>query len=441
MESLKKERGDGGTNEKTDTSPLDALYNFNRSPEESPAAKELESARIMKEEQARSERAKRLEEEERVRLEREKELLKVRETLSAEAKLISERERLEEVGKENLIIERAQGYDFEKQDGERVLALINEMQDLYIIEINELKSDLSGSYFAKKRRAKNLKILEQEFLSFEEYKREFVLNATELQKELRGEKDEMHRERLLVTRAYLVNLDEIQKKISSLPLFGPEFGKRFLELGPMTYEKYLLTIHPFLLGVYKKSWSYSWRKMATVKKTVSDSQNIHIDEEIPFDEMESTNDDVDKYRKNESKVGEVFINSESVDYRNKELFVPKIPDKVRKGSIADVMKYVHETYKDTHIIPDVRYYKYLFETSEAAEKEKDPIKKEEILSRIPTQMRESSSSWFFPGSAIVHEDGHWVTPVIDFRFGAAMSLGFGVNIGWSQNYEVILLKR
>jgi hypothetical protein len=100
-----------------------------------------------------------------------------------------------------------------------------------------------------------------------------------------------------------------------------ELGKEFLDEEEFTPEQYLTDLHPFMLETYKK-WSYKPEQLETVESVTSNPDNIHIDEEIPFDEMRAINTDTAKLEANKSKTGEIYLTSESIDFENTKLFIP-----------------------------------------------------------------------------------------------------------------------
>jgi hypothetical protein len=219
-----------------------------------------------------------------------------------------------------------------------------------------------------------------------------------------------------------------------------ELGKEFLEESSITPESYLTDLHPFLLETYKK-WSYTEEQLKTVEKVISNPDNIHIGEDIPFESLKTQNKDETTRKANKSHTGELYLSSESIDYETTKPFIPEIPEDITKQGVSGVMKYIHDTYKDTHIIPDLTYYKYLTQLGDQYNTETDPIKKEAILSQIPEVFRDTSKYFYFPGSAFFNESGRWVCPCLGWSGAGFARNADGVEDGWDSNDRVVLLER
>lgn len=218
-----------------------------------------------------------------------------------------------------------------------------------------------------------------------------------------------------------------------------DLGKEFREDGSLTPEQYLTDLHPFMLETYKK-WSYNPDQLKIVEEVTSSPDNIHIDETIPFDEMKAVNSDEAKLEANKSKIGELYLTSESVDFETAKLFTPEIPEKISKNGVGAVMKYIQEKYKETHILPDLKYYQYIAQLGDRHIAEKDPVKKKALLDQIPEQLRDGNY-YFFPGSALVDESGLWMSPVLNW-FGVDFLRGADrVENGWDSSCRVVLLER
>jgi hypothetical protein len=208
----------------------------------------------------------------------------------------------------------------------------------------------------------------------------------------------------------------------------------------ITPESYLTDLHPFLLETYKK-WSYTEEQLKTVEKVISNPDNIHIGEDIPFESLKTQNKDETTRKANKSHTGELYLSSESIDYETTKPFIPEIPEDITKQGVSGVMKYIHDTYKDTHIIPDLTYYKYLTQLGDQYNTETDPIKKEAILSQIPEVFRDTSKHFYFPGSAFFNESGRWVCPCLGWSGAGFARNADGVEDGWDSNDRVVLLER
>ncbi|HMP19293.1 MAG TPA: hypothetical protein PJ997_03100 [Candidatus Paceibacterota bacterium] len=209
----------------------------------------------------------------------------------------------------------------------------------------------------------------------------------------------------------------------------------------LTHKQYLSEIHPFLTETYKEYWVYNEDQLKTVESVTRNPNNIHIDKPIPFDEMVEINKDKNKRESNQSQIGELYITSESVDYEKAKVFIPDIPDNLK--TVSDVMKYIHDTYKDSHILPDLRYYQYIYKLYEQYTTETDPTKKQSILDKIPQQLRPQGKMQysFFPGSAFVGDGGRWVSPRLNWRGSDFRRRARGVEDGWDSRCSALLLER
>jgi hypothetical protein len=229
--------------------------------------------------------------------------------------------------------------------------------------------------------------------------------------------------------------------------------KQIESLLSFTYEKYRADLHPFMLETYKK-WSYNEDQLKTIESVTSNPDNIHIDEEIPFDTLKAINSDEAKREANKSKAGELYLTSEHIDFETATPIIPTIPEGIKKLGISGVMKYIHDTYKDTHILPDLKYYQYLAELADKHkklvdqhEKEKDPTQKallskqiDVTLKQIPEQLRDGNL-YYFPGSALVNESGRWVSPSLHWRGVVFGRDARGVEFIWASHGRVVLLER
>ncbi len=216
-------------------------------------------------------------------------------------------------------------------------------------------------------------------------------------------------------------------------------GEKIKE-GEYTFEQYRAELHPFMLETYKDKWGYGKKQINMVEKVVSSPDNVHIDETIPFDEMIAVNLDDAKLEANKSKAGELYLTSESVDFETAKLFTPEIPEKISINGVGAVMKYIKETYKETHILPDLKYYQYILQLGDRKVAEQDPVKKKALLDQIPEQLR-GEDHHYFPGSLFVDAEGGWVSPNLRWN-----SVGFVRNADrienrWYSNYQVVLFER
>jgi hypothetical protein len=220
-----------------------------------------------------------------------------------------------------------------------------------------------------------------------------------------------------------------------------------------TPEAYLTSLHPFMLETYKK-WSYNEDQLKTIESVTSNPDNIHIDEEIPFDTLKAINSDEAKREANKSKAGELYLTSEHIDFETATPIIPTIPEGIKKLGISGVMKYIHDTYKDTHILPDLKYYQYLAELADKHkklvdqhEKEKDPTQKallskqiDVTLKQIPEQLRDGNQ-YYFPGSAFVNESGRWLSPYLRWNGVEFDRSARRVENSWASYGRVVLLER
>jgi hypothetical protein len=213
-----------------------------------------------------------------------------------------------------------------------------------------------------------------------------------------------------------------------------------------THEQYLADLHPSILETYKK-WSYDEEQLKTVEQVTANPDNIHIDEEIPFDAMVENNNDSTKREANKSQTGEIYLNSESIDFETATTFIPEIPDDIQKQGVSGVMKYIHETFGKgaivdgkEYILPDIKYYQYLAELGDQYKKETDETKKESLLKQIPEQLRDGNYC-YFPGSALVFRSGSWVSPNLVWRADGFYRYASRVEDGWHSRERVVLLER
>jgi len=218
-----------------------------------------------------------------------------------------------------------------------------------------------------------------------------------------------------------------------------ELGKEFVDDDVFTPEQYLTDLHPFMLETYKK-WSYTEEQLKTVESVISNPDNIHIDEDIPFDSLKAINSDETKRESNKSHTGELYLTGESIDFGTAKPFIPTIPDDIKAQGVSGVMKYIYNTYKDTHILPDLKYYQYLAQLGDQYKSESDPIKKESLLKQIPEQIRDSNW-YYFPGSAFVYESGGWVSPCLCWCGDEFNRRALRVGNAWDSNDRFVLLER
>lgn len=239
------------------------------------------------------------------------------------------------------------------------------------------------------------------------------------------------------------NLKEAETLLSK----AKELKDKYLELksklenkGNITYEQYLSDIHPFLLETYK-GWSYTEEQLKTVTEVTSNPDNIHIDQDIPYEDLKKQNADETTRESNKRKTGEIYLTSESIEYEGAQVFIPEIPDDIAKQGVSGVMQYIYDTYKDTHIIPDIKYCQYLAELSEAHNTETDPVKKAKLLEQIPEVLRDSSKYFYFPNSAFVNGSGRWVCPDLRWLGSRFDRSANGFDNGWGSSGRVVLLER
>ena len=157
--------------------------------------------------------------------------------------------------------------------------------------------------------------------------------------------------------------------------------------------------------------------------------------------MIAVNADKTKREANKTKTGELYLNSESVDFENAKLFTPEIPVEFAEKSIGYIMKYIHETYKDTHILPDLKYYQYLAQLGDRHNAEKDPVKKKALLDQIPEQLRDGNYH-YFPGSALINESGNWMSPSLYWHGGDVFfRYAYEIELDWVSNSRVVLFEK
>ena len=234
-------------------------------------------------------------------------------------------------------------------------------------------------------------------------------------------------------------LDEIEKEMARLEKIRK--GEDPAESAGITHEQYLADIHPSMRKIYSKL-AFEDEQMKTVESIVANPANVHIDQEIAFEEMAKLNADNDKIESNKSQIGELYMNSETVDFEKAKLFVPEIPEDIKKQGSVGILEYIHKTYKDTHILPDFKYYQYLAELKEKADSETHPLKRENILNQIPDQFRDGH--WYnFPGSVFVGKKGGWDVPALNFSFASGGSSFATRRVGylWGDDERIVLLEK
>ncbi len=247
--------------------------------------------------------------------------------------------------------------------------------------------------------------------------------------EYNGEGDESTAEQ----KEHRTKIEKMLRKAQAL-----KDGEKIKE-GEYAFEQYRAELHPFMLETYKK-WSYNADQLKIVKEVTSSPDNIHIDEIIPFYEMIKIHSDNAKLEANKSKVGELYLTSESVDFKTAKLFIPEIPQKIEEQGVGGVMKYINEKYKYTHILPDLRYYQYIAKLGDRHSAEKDPVKRKALLDQIPEQLRDGGY-YFFPGSALVDESGHWLSPFLFWNDVDFLRNADGVENDWGPCRYVVLFEK
>ena len=244
-----------------------------------------------------------------------------------------------------------------------------------------------------------------------------------------GENEEDKDRRAEIKKEAENKLKELNKLRRQLGILKGEITEK-----DFSHEQYLSDIHPFLIETYKDKWSYNEEQLKTVSEVTSNPDNIHIDEEIPFDTLIEENKSP-----NPTKAGEIYLSSETTDFENAKVFIPEIPDDIKSQGVGKVMEYIIKTYEGKYIIPDIKYYKHLAELGDQYNKETDETKKRELLKLIPEQLRDGNW-YYFPKSAFVFMSGCWCCFDLGWDGGLFDRFARRLDRGWDSSYRVVLLE-
>ncbi len=135
-----------------------------------------------------------------------------------------------------------------------------------------------------------------------------------------------------------------------------------------------------------------------------------------------------------AKFGEYTLNPETqgIDFESAKVFIPDLsqfeaktgPPAKPAAKLAEVARYVMDTYGDTHHVPGIEYWKWLIEHP----------------GETPQNLKDGKF-YFFPGSVLRDEDGRWRVPRADWSGSGWYRSASWLANAWSSGYRVVLLEK
>ncbi len=193
------------------------------------------------------------------------------------------------------------------------------------------------------------------------------------------------------------------------------FGAEALDL-----EQALENNRAFLKSVFE-----SWYNAANVAHAIDKVEDI----DPTTQDYPALAQDIDA-----AKFGEYTLNPETqgIDFESAKVFIPDLsqfeaktgPPAKPAAKLAEVARYVMDTYGDTHHVPGIEYWKWLIEHP----------------GETPQNLKDGKF-YFFPGSVLRGREGSWSVPSADWDGSEWDRYASWLTLDWSSGYRVVLLEK
>lgn len=120
-----------------------------------------------------------------------------------------------------------------------------------------------------------------------------------------------------------------------------------------------------------------------------------------------------------------------LDFETVKVFIPDL-SAMKNKKLHDVFKHIVDTYGEKYHMPDIEYWKWMFE---------NPDKAEEVAKRQNYNIKDGNI-YLFSGSCLCDFDGAWLVPCALWGGNKFYRNARLLNEGeWLSNYRVLLLER
>jgi len=135
----------------------------------------------------------------------------------------------------------------------------------------------------------------------------------------------------------------------------------------------------------------------------------------------------DKKATDATKFGEYTLNpdTQNLDWETlkDKIFIPDIPASLNGRPLSEVADYLIKTYKYTHQLPGLEYWKFMIENP----------------NQVPAQMKDGNPYFNF-GSLVRNSDGRWFVPYARWYGSDWRRYATWLGRDWRAYYRVVLLK-
>lgn len=248
----------------------------------------------------------------------------------------------------------------------------------------------------------------------------FAFDAAKSQR--KGELDELKQksgEESRHTLKQLADLDPFGKRRQKAADIAEEFMPEGSAEPEVSAEAAKTELKDFLGGTYKL-W-YSNTDQATIDAAAERIPEFMRPNDIDWAAKKADTDI--------SKFGEYTLNPETsgIDWESvppEKIKIEKLPDELNGRSLAEVARYILDTYSSRYHLPGIEYWKYIIEHPDKA-----------------PDISKDGNYYFFFGSMLRYANGSWSVPFADwdgsrFRRGADW-----LGLGWHSGYRVVLLEK
>jgi MoxR-like ATPase len=123
--------------------------------------------------------------------------------------------------------------------------------------------------------------------------------------------------------------------------------------------------------------------------------------------------------------GKYTLNPEmqGIDLENAKAFIPNL-SQFNGKPIHEVMKYVADTYGNSHHIPGIEYWKWIIENP----------------GKVPQSMKDGNY-YYFPGSVLRDRGGRWSVPCSYWVGTEFNRSAYWISLEWGSNFRIVLLEK